>query len=201
MIAATVEELTPIIGTRPACRAVGASPATIYRRRRPPEPRPPKPRPTPARALSEPERQQVLEVLHSRAVRRRLAGGDLGDAAGRGHLPVLDRTMYRILAAHHGGVRERRDQLTHPAYAKPELLAERPNELWSWDVIEAEGPGEVDLVLPVRDPRRVQPFCGAPQNGCSVPGSVMWPVAAGANDDGGERPGGGVFGHITLRAK
>ena len=48
---ATVEELTPIIGTRPACRALGASPATIYRRRRPPEPRPPRPRPTPARAL------------------------------------------------------------------------------------------------------------------------------------------------------
>jgi len=60
MIAATVEELTPIIGTRPACRALGASPATIYRRRRPPEPKPPRPRPTPARALSGPERQQVL---------------------------------------------------------------------------------------------------------------------------------------------
>jgi putative transposase len=44
------------------------------------------------------------------------------------------RTMYRLLAAKHGGVRERRDQLTHPAYCKPELLAERPNELWSWDV-------------------------------------------------------------------
>ena len=42
--------------------------------------------------------------------------------------------MYRILAANHGGVRERRDQLTHPPYAKPELLAERPNELWSWDI-------------------------------------------------------------------
>ena len=36
MICETVEELTPIIGTRPACRALGASPATIYRRRRPP---------------------------------------------------------------------------------------------------------------------------------------------------------------------
>jgi hypothetical protein len=31
MIAATVEELTPLIGTRRACRALGASPATIYR--------------------------------------------------------------------------------------------------------------------------------------------------------------------------
>ena len=52
------------------------------------------------------------------------------------------RTMYRILAAHHGGVRERRDQLTHPAYAKPELLAERPNELWSWDVSKLKGPAK-----------------------------------------------------------
>jgi len=42
MIGETVEELAPIIGTRPACRALGAAPATIYRRRRPPEPRPPK---------------------------------------------------------------------------------------------------------------------------------------------------------------
>jgi putative transposase len=65
MIAATVEELTPVIGTRPACRALGASPATIYRRRRPPEPRPPRPRPVPARALTGPERDVVLEVLHS----------------------------------------------------------------------------------------------------------------------------------------
>jgi putative transposase len=65
MIAATVEELTPLIGTRPACRALGASPATIYRHRRPPQPRPARPRPTPARALTGPERQQVLNVLHS----------------------------------------------------------------------------------------------------------------------------------------
>ena len=52
------------------------------------------------------------------------------------------RTMYRILEAKHGGVRERRDQLTHPAYAKPELLAERPNELWSWDVSKLKGPAK-----------------------------------------------------------
>ena len=65
MIAATVEELTPLIGTRPASRALGASPATVYRRWRPPEPRPRRPPPTPARAFSEPERRQVLDVLHS----------------------------------------------------------------------------------------------------------------------------------------
>ena len=53
-----------------------------------------------------------------------------------------ERTMYRLLAAQHGGVRERRDQLTHPAYARPELLAERPNELWSWDITKLLGPAK-----------------------------------------------------------
>lgn len=47
--------------------------------------------------------------------------------------------MYRVLAAQ-GEVRERRDQLTHPAYAKPELLAQRPNEVWSWDITKLLGP-------------------------------------------------------------
>ena len=65
MIEQTVEDLTTIIGTRPACRALGAAPATIYRRRRPPTPRAPKPRPASARALSEPERAAVLAELHS----------------------------------------------------------------------------------------------------------------------------------------
>lgn len=50
--------------------------------------------------------------------------------------------MYRILAGHHGGVRERRDRLTLPGYAKPELLAEWPNELWSWDVSKLTGPAK-----------------------------------------------------------
>ena len=52
------------------------------------------------------------------------------------------RTMYRILAAEHGGVRERRAQLTHSPYAAPELLAERPNEVWSWDISKLKGPAK-----------------------------------------------------------
>ena len=142
MIAATVEELTPLIGTRPACRAVGASPATIYRRRRPPQPETPKPRPTPARALSAPERQQVLDVLHSERFVDVSPEETWATLLDEGSYLCSPRTMYRILAAHHGGVRDRRNQLTHPAYAKPELLAERPNELWSWDVSKLKGPAK-----------------------------------------------------------
>jgi len=143
MICQTVEELTPLIGTRPACRALGASPATIYRRRRPPAPpRPPKPRPTPARALTEPEREAVLEVLHSERFVDVAPEEVFATLLDEGTYLASTRTMYRLLAARHGGVRERRDQLTHPAYANPELLAERPNELWSWDVSKLKGPAK-----------------------------------------------------------
>jgi transposase InsO family protein len=141
MICQTVEELTALIGTRPACRALGASPATIYRRRRPPQPRPARPRPTPARALSEPERQQVLDLLHSERFVD-VSPEETYATLDEGTYLCSTRTMYRILAARHGGVRERRDQLTHPAYAKPELLAKRPNELWSWDVSKLKGPAK-----------------------------------------------------------
>ena len=142
MIEQTVEELTPIIGTRPACRALGASVATIYRRRRPPGPRPPRPRPTPDRALSGPERDAVLEVLHSERFVDVSPEETYATLLDEGTYLCSTRTMYRILAAKHGGVRERRAQLTHPDYAKPELLAERPNELWSWDVSKLKGPAK-----------------------------------------------------------
>lgn len=49
------------------------------------------------------------------------------------------RTMYRILDEN-GAVRERRDQLRHPAYKKPELLATGPNQVWSWDITKLMGP-------------------------------------------------------------
>ncbi len=142
MICDTVDELTPLIGTRPACRALGASVATIYRRRRPPEPRPSKPRPTPVRALSAPEREAVLGVLHSERFVDVSPEETYATLLDEGTYLCSTRTMYRILADRHGGVRERRDQLTHPAYAKPELLAERPNELWSWDITKLKGPAK-----------------------------------------------------------
>ena len=135
MIAATVEELTPLIGTRPACRALGASPATVYRRRRPPElPRSRRPRPTPERALSQPERAEVLEVLASERFVDVSPEETWATLLDEGTYLCSTRTMYRILKDEYGKVRDRRDQLTHPPYAAPELLATRPNELWSWDI-------------------------------------------------------------------
>jgi putative transposase len=142
MICETVEEVAPIIGTRPACRALGASVATVYRRRRPLEPRTPRPRPTPSRALSQDERARVLEVLHSERFVDVSPEETYATLLDEGAYLCSTRTMYRLLEAKHGGVRERRDQLTHPAYVKPELLAERPNELWSWDISKLKGPAK-----------------------------------------------------------
>ena len=50
--------------------------------------------------------------------------------------------MYRLLAAQHGSARDRRDQLTHPPYSAPELLAEQPNEVYSWDITKLKGPAK-----------------------------------------------------------
>jgi putative transposase len=49
--------------------------------------------------------------------------------------------MYRILHAEQA-VRERRDQLRHPTYTKPELLATAPNQVWSWDITKLLGPAK-----------------------------------------------------------
>ncbi|MBM4049020.1 MAG: DDE-type integrase/transposase/recombinase [Planctomycetes bacterium] len=142
MIEQTVEDLTPLVGTYPACRALGVAPATIYRRRCPSEPGPKKPRPKPARALSAEERQKVLDTLHSERF--------VDCSPDQVWATLLDvdqlylasvRTMYRLLAEQ-GESRERRDQLVHPPYAKPQLLATRPNELWSWDITKLLGPAK-----------------------------------------------------------
>jgi putative transposase len=142
MIEQTVEELTPVIGTRPACRALGAAPATIYRRRRPPAPRPQRPRPVPARGLTQSERDAVLAELCSERFVDSSPAQVWATLLDEGRYLASERTMYRLLAAQHGRVRERREQLAHPAYVAPELLAERPNELWSWDITKLLGPAK-----------------------------------------------------------
>ncbi len=141
MIEQTVQELAPLVGTRPACRALGASPATIYRRRRPPTPRVPRPRPPSPRALSQEERGVVLAALRSERFVDSSPAQVWATLLDEGTYLASERTMYRLLAAN-DELSERRDQLTHPAYERPELLAERPNEVWSWDISKLKGPAK-----------------------------------------------------------
>jgi putative transposase len=141
MIEQAVEDLEPVVGTAPACRAVGVARSTLYRWRRPPQPRPPKPRPKPARTLSVEERETVLEVLHSERFIDCSPAQVWATLLDEGRYLASERTMYRILSEQ-GESRERRNQLVHPTYAKPELLASRPNELWSWDITKLLGPAK-----------------------------------------------------------
>ena len=144
---AAVEEVAPGIGATSAARVLGLSRATVYRRRRPRrtggpaclvEPRR---RPASPRALSEAERAEVLEVLRSERFCDTAPAEVVATLLDEGTYLASERTMYRLLARH-GEVRERRDQLRHPAYARPELLATRPNELWSWDTTKLLGPAK-----------------------------------------------------------
>jgi putative transposase len=99
------------------------------------------PRPRPPLALDAAENQLVLDTLNSERF--------VDTAPAAVHATLLDegrylgsvRTMYRVLAAN-GGTRERRNQLVHPDYAKPELLAIAPNQVWSWDITKLKGPAK-----------------------------------------------------------
>ena len=134
-----MREVGPRLGITPTCTALGLPTATYYRRIKP-KPAPAR-RPSPPRRLAAQERTAVLEVLHQPEF------VDLAPA--QVHARLLDRerylcserTMYRILEENHE-VRERRDQLRHPHYAAPELLATAPNQVWSWDITKLLGPAK-----------------------------------------------------------
>jgi len=140
------EKLAPDIGTSAACRAMGVSRATLYRCRKPSQrnaadrtnSRTNRRQP---RSLSADERQGVLDLLHSpRFVDKSPAAAHAALLdEGKYHCSV--RTMYRILHAN-CEVRERRNQLRHPNYKKPELLATGPNQVWSWDITKLLGPAK-----------------------------------------------------------
>jgi len=163
---AAVHELAPALGNAAACAAVGLWRGAPARQRArasaharhdafvgPHRPRAPRSRPP--LALDAAEHQLMLDTLNS----ERFA--DTAPAAT--HATLLDegvylgsvRTRYRVLGAH-GASRERRNQRVHPAYTKPELLAVQPNQVWSWDITQAQGSGQVDLLPSLRDPGHLQ---------------------------------------------
>jgi putative transposase len=121
--------------TAAACAALGVSRASVQRRRAglaaPPVLH--RPRPRPARALTAPQQQVVLDLLHAPRFADQAPAEVYASLLDEGVYHCSIRTMYRILDQH-DEVRERRNQLRHPVYQKPELLAERPNQVWSWDI-------------------------------------------------------------------
>jgi putative transposase len=155
---AAVVELAPRMGTAPACAALGLPRASWYRHARPPqaaaacasredwvgpEQASPAPSRSHPRALDPSEQEAVLSVLHSERFVDKAPATVYATLLDEGTYVCSQRTMYRILEAN-SEVRERRDQLRHPSYVKPELVATGPNQVWSWDITKLRGPSKLE---------------------------------------------------------
>ncbi|MFO7943115.1 MAG: DDE-type integrase/transposase/recombinase, partial [Anaerolineales bacterium] len=124
------------VGVSVACKTLGIPRSTYYYAQKPREPSPRKVHP---RKLSEKEETEVRKELNNERFQDKTPRDVYAALLDEGTYLCSWRTMYRILKKH-DEVRERRDQLKHPSYKKPELLATRPNQVWSWDITKLLGP-------------------------------------------------------------
>jgi putative transposase len=132
-------ELGESVGQAAACRALGVPRASLYRSMQPAPSR--RVLPTPERALTAAERQTVLDHLHSERFSDKAPAEVYATLIDEGIYLCSIRTMHRILAQN-GELKERRNQLRHPQYKKPELLATGPNQVWTWDITKLLGPAK-----------------------------------------------------------
>jgi len=141
---AAIEKAAARVDVSTACPMLGVPRASFYRhrdrQRRVGPPPPCRHRPSPSRALSGGERDRVLDLLHGERFVDAAPAQVYATLLDEGQYLCSVRTMYRLLAANDDEVREGRQQCRHPAYAKPELLATGPNQVWSWDITKLKGP-------------------------------------------------------------
>jgi putative transposase len=136
VIDAAFADLVPLSSKTAACRILGKSRATLHRQE---NPRPAERgkaaaerAPHPA-ALSEGERERVLDVLDSDRFADKSPAQAWAVLLDEGCYYCSIRTMYRILESRNE-VRERRAQASHPPRVRPELVAAGPDQVWTWDI-------------------------------------------------------------------
>jgi putative transposase len=135
----TVEQMAQTIGVQRACNVLAVPRSSLYRMRKPfPEKSTPMVSP---RALSLAEKEIVCQELNSERFQDCAPREVYATLMDEGKFLCSWRSMYRILEENEE-VRERRNQLCHPNYVKPELLATGPNQLWSWDITKMLGPAK-----------------------------------------------------------
>ena len=135
----SAEQVAQQIGTQAACAALGVPKSSLYRGRKPPTEK--TTRKISVRALSPVEKAEIHQELNSERFADQAPREVYATLLDEGRYLCSWRTMYRILAEN-DEVRERRNQLRHPTYTKPELLATAPNQLWSWDITKLLGPSK-----------------------------------------------------------
>jgi putative transposase len=138
----TVADLIRQTNTKAACAAFNLPRATYYRQTANLTAAKPTVRlAAPPLALTIAEEQKVLDVLHEPRFHDHAPSQVYATLLDEGIYYCSIRTMYRILTKH-DEVRERRRQVTRPHYDKPELLANGPNQVWSWDITKLKGPAK-----------------------------------------------------------
>ena len=130
------EGLSKQVGKHQACAVLGVPRGRLYLREKRQSPRGPSPR-----SLSSNEKETVRQELNSERFQDCAPREVYATLLDEGRYLCSWRSMYRILDEHQE-VRERRNQLRHPSYSKPELLATAPNQLWSWDITKLLGPSK-----------------------------------------------------------
>jgi putative transposase len=140
-MAAMLGELIPTVGARRACALAGRSRASHYRHAKGPVHGPPAPRPAPPNKLTDDEVEVLLGVMTSPEFVDLAPAQVWAILLDKGTYLASISTMYRLLRAQ-DMIRERRRQATHPARVRPELVARKPNQVWSWDITKLRGPSK-----------------------------------------------------------
>ena len=138
----TAADLSHDVGRKPACEALGVPRATFYRHIHGKAGKCNGARPKPPLALTPSERHAVIDILHSERFQDKAPYQVYATLLDEGQYHCSIRTMYRILTCEHGSVKERRKGHQRNNYSKPELLATRANEVWSWDITKLKGPAK-----------------------------------------------------------
>ena len=126
-----------------SCTLLGRARATHYRRAAGPVhgPRPARLAPENGQALSAAERAAVLTLINTPSYADLAIGQIWARELDEGRYWCSASSMYRIARAA-GQSRERRRLATHPAKVKPELLADGPSQVWTWDITKLRGPAK-----------------------------------------------------------
>ena len=139
MINPLVEELASHTNVKAACHLLGRPRGSHYRAKTPTPATTPAPRPVPSNALTGAECAEVLTVLTSDRFVDKSVAQAWATLLDEGTYLCSMSTMHRILRAH-DAAGERRAQATHPARTKPELVATKAGQVWSWDITKLRGP-------------------------------------------------------------
>jgi putative transposase len=134
-----VEPLAEHTSITRACALLGRPRGSHYRVKTPRPAREPAPRASPPNKLTPAEREQVLAVLTQERFADKSVAQAWATLLDEGTYLCSMSTMHRILRENQAAG-ERRRQASHPPRARPELMATKPGQVWSWDITKVKGP-------------------------------------------------------------